>query len=505
MAAEAVSRGDFALAEAALREEIRRSPSDFEVHLGLVNALKARGFRDARVEAARRAAGVAPKDARAHIALASALAACGQLEAARASYEFARTLAPRDARVLTALGEILERLRRVDEARDACAKAIEIDPAFGPAYNLLGQLDAVAGDDAAAEKWLDRAIRASAQPEVKSTAWHRLGEIRERQGRYDDAFACHTTANGLLLDTPAAHRAAGTPVFHQLPHLFVPGTESMVERWAARRFEDRLPDPVFLVGFPRSGTTLAESILAAIPGAVTSDEEPVLNGTMRSALAMCAARGAPPTPQTLMGALDGLSDAQVGELRREYWRSVGEMVSPVARRATVFVDKTPLRILHLAYVSLLFPRARIVCMVRDPRDCCLSCYTQDFAINAVLVRFLTQESTGDAYAAVMDFWLRVRGRIPNPLLEVRYEDLARDFEPTARRMVEFLGAAWSEEIGRFQERAAARTIRTPSYRAVTERVSDRAIGRWKRYERHIGPMLERVGPFVEPLGYASEG
>jgi Flp pilus assembly protein TadD len=495
----AVHRSDHVALEAALLELMRRSPSDVETVLRLTAAYKAQGARALAVASARRGVAVAPRDARAHTSLATSLRAIGRFDEAVASFETALALAPKDVGTLVAYGDTLERLRRLDAARAAADRAIAVDPHFGPAANLLGQIESIAGNDELAERWLTRAIGSSMQPEMRSTAWHRMGALRERAERWDEAMGCHTTANTVMLATPMAQRLRERPVFHMLPHQFLPAHEPMLARWSGREFAGTRADPVFLVGFPRSGTTMLESVLAALPGVVPSDEQPVLDPAMRMAVRMCG----DPTPEGLPAALDGLTHDQLETLREEYWRSVGRMVSPEAATAPVFVDKTPLRFIHLLYVSLLFPRSRVVFLVRDPRDVCLSCYFQDFAMNAVLARFLALDTTAEAYADAMGFWLRARSALRVPWMEVRYEDLATDFETHARGVVEFLGLPWTEDASRFYEKAADRPIRTPSYLAVTERAHTRAIGKWRHYRAHLGPVLARVDPMVSALGYAA--
>jgi hypothetical protein len=165
------------------------------------------------------------------------------------------------------------------------------------------------------------------------------------------------------------------------------------------------------------------------------------------------------------------------------------------------LDKHPMRTLDLGMVNLLFPRAKVVVMIRDPRDCCLSCFFQDLGITPVSVRFLTLETLGDIYGEIMGLWVGMRDRVTFPWLEMRYEDLVSDFEPRARELVEFLGEPWTDRVLEFHKKAARRTITTPSYQAVTQKVNTRAVGRWARYEKHLGPLVERVRPFLDTFGY----
>jgi hypothetical protein len=273
--------------------------------------------------------------------------------------------------------------------------------------------------------------------------------------------------------------------------------DATLARWADQRFVDALPDPLFLCGFPRSSTTMTENVLAAIAGTITSDEEPVLAGAARLATELS---GSPSAPDT-MAALDGLTDDQLTQIRSEYWKSVCRLVSPEAIRAEMFVDKTPLRFAHVLLLNRIFPRCRVIYVVRDPRDVCRSCFFEDFAVGPSLVEFLTLEATGDTHAEVLVFWLRARTRLTMPWMELRSEDTVADFESHARRVVDFVGRPWSDDVLRFHEKASGRSIRTPNSRTVTERVHTRALGKWARHEKHLGRVIERVRPHLGSLGY----
>jgi Flp pilus assembly protein TadD len=498
MAAAAAGQSNVAGAEAALRELARREPRNAETVLALAQVLKAQGERREALAAARRAVALAPRDPRAQLGLAQALLMTGQMEAAARAFETLVRTSPNNAEMWTSYGMALERIRRPADARTAAERALAIDARNGRALNLLGQLLAEAGESERAEACYERAVRDATEPPARAMAWHRLGALREKQGRWDEAFDCHDRGNRVQLGTSVARHAPSGPVYPTLWRSMPEGCEAMVARWGRARFPSDRPDPVFLVGFPRSGTTLTEQVLGALPGTVTSDEEPVLDAMRDAAARACDATGAP----SVMEALDGLTDAQIIGLRAEYWRSVERMIGPEALRARLFVDKQPLRFVHAALVNRVFPGCRIVFVVRDPRDVCLSCFFQDFAPHGPMARSTTLEGIGELYVEVMTFWMRARSRMSVPVLEVRYEDMVADFEPHARRLVEFVGGAWTDEILRFQERASTRAIRTPSFRAVTEKVNTRAVGKWARYEKHLGPLLERVGPMLGPLGYA---
>jgi hypothetical protein len=180
------------------------------------------------------------------------------------------------------------------------------------------------------------------------------------------------------------------------------------------------------------------------------------------------------------------------------WKVVG---NEARERGLKVVDKHPLRILDLGLANLLFPGAKAIVLIRDPRDCCLSCFFQDLGLTPVSARFLRLETLGEVYATIMGLWLGMREKLTIDTLQIRYEDLVTDFEPGARRLVEFVGEPWTDDVLQFHKKAAKRAINTPSYQAVTEKVNTRAVGKWANYETHLDPLLPHVRPFLEAFGY----
>lgn len=496
LANSAVGQSDFDGAERVLREALRRTPGNVDALISLAHVLTAKSARAEAVAFARQAVARAPRDWRSHSTLGECLASGGELEPAVRSFRTALALHPEDPSTLVSLAQMLERLRQGDEAMELATRALRSHPGHGGALNLLGELAMQSGDLESADRWLSEAVSASSI-DARAEAWHRLGALREKQRRWDEAFVCHERGNRVTLSSPAARAMLEVPLFDHLESHFLPDSAAMLARWSACEYPQTPPDPVFLVGFPRSGTTLVENVLGAMPGTLTTDEQPVINSAYAMAIRDC---GDPPLAE-LGPALDALSHERIMALRAEYWRSMAMMVSPNASRARLVVDKSPLRFVQLLLISRLFPRSRVIFVVRDPRDCCLSCFFQFFTLSPSLVRFTSLETTGDTYATVMRFWMRARTRITMPWMEVRYEEMVADFEPHARKLVAFVGREWSDDVLRFHERASGRAIRTPSYRAVTEKINTRAVGRWANYEKHLGPLIERVRPFLDPLGY----
>lgn len=256
-------------------------------------------------------------------------------------------------------------------------------------------------------------------------------------------------------------------------------------------------DPVFLVGFPRSGTTLLEQLLDAHPGLASFDEQPFL----QRLVARINDRYRPGYPE----AIAELTEADARALRRHYHADVARVLPQLgARRA---VDKNPLNLVRLPLVAALFPQAQVLLALRHPCDVVLSCYMQNFRSPAFAITFETLASTAAMYARVMAHFHAWRERLPLPLHVVRYEDLVADVSGVGQALFGFLGLPWSDDLVAFTERARRKgAISTPSYAQVVKPVNQRAVGRWQRYRPWFeGEALDTLAPWIERLGYASDG
>jgi len=426
----------------------------------------------------------------------------GRFDEAVEPIERAIGLDPKNAVSPASLAMLRRRLRDHDGAREAAHQAIALDDRQPSARTVLAQLAMRDGDLDAAEAHartvVDGPDRRGDPPGPIAGAWHLLGTVLERRERWDDAFAAHTRGNDLQRATPAARRALATRIDYHAAYA-EPGFEERYAGWGAERFDDGIPDPVILTGFPRSGTTMAEQMLAAHPALATGEELPLCAPIHRE-VALFAQRGGHATP---MDALDAMDRETIGRLRRMYRDGLESGIDP-SLRDRILIDKHPSRVPDLGLVGRLFPGARVIVMIRDPRDACLSALFQHFMVDEVNARFLSPETTAGYYADVMRFWLTVRGSLPIEALEVRYEDLVGDFDAWARRMVELAGAPWDDRVRDFHEHASGRAIGTASSEAVTDRLNARSIGRWRRHAGDLGPMVERLAPFVEAFGYGPD-
>ncbi len=187
-------------------------------------------------------------------------------------------------------------------------------------------------------------------------------------------------------------------------------------------------------------------------------------------------------------------------LRRLYWEQI-ESVLYVKPGEKLVVDKDPLNIVEIALINVIFPEARVIVALRDPRDVCLSCFMQSFRLNAATINFRSIERTAEFYAEVMQLWLDLRHKLSLPFVEVRYEDLVDDTEGQTRRLIDLLGLPWHDDVRRFSEKSQGRFVSTPSDAAVREPVHRRAVERWRKYEKSLAPVAPTLQPFVDAFGY----
>jgi len=250
----------------------------------------------------------------------------------------------------------------------------------------------------------------------------------------------------------------------------------------------------FLVGFPRSGTTMTEQILEAHPDIVTGDEWPLITSIGREAMRLAGGN------MSSAALVQRLSVGDVETLRKMYRGQVMDRFDGGVK-CRVFVDKMPLNIIDLPFIQLVFPDAKIIVALRDPRDVCLSCFMQDFRLNNSMIHFLSLEDTTSFYSEVMGLYLDVKPKMSLDMVEIRYEDTVGDLAGSARRLLGSLGVEWSDEVLSFHEKARERMISTPSAAAVREPIHQRAVSRWRNYAKYFEPYQEKLRPLVEAFGY----
>jgi len=319
-----------------------------------------------------------------------------------------------------------------------------------------------------------------------------LGDVLDASARYGEAFSAYATCNEALRRihqrfANATSVLAYTRALSSAMSTLAPGA------WPTEVAPPATPaDPlehVFLLGFPRSGTTLLEVILDGHPQVESLEEYELLIDGVRRFMRE------PVNFEPLARA----DQRELNALRTAYWQSVRRAGLDVAGK--VFIDKNPLNTLKLPLIARLFPRAKILFARRDPRDVVLSCFRRRFTMNSSMYALLTLEGAAAFYDAVMQFAEQVRPLLGLSWRIVRYENLVAGFEQESQAICEFLNLQRVEGMQDFAGRMGTRERATPSTAQLARGLSSSAIGSWRRYSRALEPTLPVLNTWVQRFGY----
>ena len=482
-----VEQAAFAPAYAALERACRLAPADARLRINLGNALSAGGRHGPAREAYREALRRDPDSIPALANLAALLRRAGDDAGAEGLLDRLLRLDPGRGETYADLALLHESRGRDGDARAAADRALALDPGNRSAARTLARLAYGEGDLGAARRRLETVLAGGEDP----SASIELGRVLDRMGEFDAAFAAFARGNRGLAAKLEARAFSLRSYAEAVRRNRSAWSAKRLATWPAEPPADGLAEPIFLVGFPRSGTTLTQQILAAHTAVRTAEELPLLSA-LHQHVATFSASGAP-YPEGLAD----LSGAGIEALRAAYWKAAEAAVGVAEGKR--LVDKLPLAIVHLGLVHRLFPQASILVALRDPRDVVLSCFMQAFEANEAMVHFNDLGAAASLYAEVMGLWLELREGAGLNALAFRYESLVADPEATVRAICEHLGLAYTDALLRYHQRR--RSVATPSYRDVAEPVYSRAVGRWRNYRAHLKDVAPTLAPFVAALGY----
>ncbi len=494
-ARELMDAGRWEAALPVLRALCRTRPRDVKVMQGLARCLCAGGrFSEAGKVLEKAAASIPARVSnRAWLLadIAMALLNARQSRAALRVAEQALSADPLHPRMHYVMGLCLERGNRHGEALRSLEQAHRLDPGQDFVAIALARLHGREGDPEAGIRILEKVIPGARDDETAGNAWREKALLLDRLGRYDAAFEAASNAGGRLLRSPAFARFD----HGSLARMVAANRQGHATARGAVGHEDGdIPPPVFLMGFLRSGTTLLEQVLAAHPAVVTVDESLALYHTRRELDRIVPGRASLPEKAA------ALAPDQRFHLRRFYRRRLTVDLDKTASQRVV-VDKNALNTIDIALVDRLFPDARIVFALRDPRDVCISCFLQSFAPSDMTVHLLAWDSGIEMYRQLMGLWLAVRDGLHAGFLEVRYEDMVSAFEPSVRNVLGFLELDWHPSVNDYHKRAASRYISTPSFADVARPVHGGAVGRWRHYARWFSGKEKTLHRFLEAFGY----
>jgi tetratricopeptide (TPR) repeat protein len=493
-----LSTGNAEQALASYQRAVDLQPASAAAHWNLGNVLVELGRTERAVTQYQRAVALQPDYAVAYSNLGCALRDLGRLDAAEVSLRRAQQLLPEQTEIHNNLGIVLRLLHRYDEAAASAVRAHELKPDFAPPLISLARIRADQGDFAAAEDMLRRALVIDPDSAEACSAiaglrkmtpddaeWfseaERIGTLglpaRQQahlhfaMGKYCDdcgdfaqAFGHFRRANDLKRSSCAAYDREG--LHRSVTRIMECFGVERVNQW--REAAAMSARPVFIVGMPRSGTSLAEQILASHP----------------------SIHGAGELVYWSQALTDWPFESPQGAEEDALLRSCAEkylaLIESQGAGAAHVVDKMPANFLCLGLIHAALPNARIIHMRRDPIDTCLSVYFQDFEAAYDYATDLEDLAHyHDEYSRIMQHWQAVLP--PGAMMEVPYEALVTDFEIWSKKMIEFLGVAWDPICLEFHQ--TRRTVITASKWQVRQKISTGSVERWRNYERHLGPLL----------------
>jgi tetratricopeptide (TPR) repeat protein len=409
----------------------------------------------------------------------------GGLELAQKVYEAIVRQAPHDsisANAWANLAALHERQNRVVEAADCAIQSLGIEPEQSIAGLVAARCSRRNGQLQQALIQLEQIPSAS----LTSGMMFERARVLDRLGRYAEAYPAFVSANQQRTrEHPGINRSMLPKLLETTKRCF---TEDWVESWSEVSSSVR-STPLFLVGFNRSGTTLLDRMLDAHPGVEVLEEVSAID------LAREELDGRYPH-----GIAD-LSQSMIDRSRAAYFSVVDRHIQ--SGFTGLVVDKLPLNTMSLGLIYRLFPDARVVMSLRHPADVVLSNFMQAYTPNPITTHFDSITASAQFYADVMGLGNHLRSVLPIPVLELRYEDLVRDWESELRRLLQFAGLPWDDRLLEYRDRAATQgEICTPSYDQVVEPIFTRSIGRWRNYADEVSPIWKTLAPFIHAFGYS---
>jgi tetratricopeptide (TPR) repeat protein len=475
--------GNFEDAEQQLREMAARFPRDPNPLRELHALLKDLGRDEEANDAIEAAVERAPTDVDLWLALASQRLMLLRTAAAEDAYREALRLDPAKPLANLGLAVVFELTNRPVELSSLVNEAQQ----RGVAEDALNFIRAF--DHRRGKRFAEGLAALEQVPEQLETArrYHLLGQLQEGVGKYDEAFEAYTRMNEIQqvhptrpLDRAAAYRQSVRSHVGTM-------TDEWARSWRPDAKTENRPAPVFLVGFPRSGTTLLDTMLMGHPDIEILEEEPALGSAIRLL---------PPLAE-----MPRISEEQVRVTRDEYFR-VAAKLTPLAP-GKVVIDKNPLTMNAVPVIRRLFPEARIILAIRHPCDVVLSCFVTNFKVNDGMANFLQLNTAAELYDLSFNCFGRSVELLEPPVHRVVYENVVADAESELRSLLEFLRLDWSDEVLQHESTALARgRIKTASYAQVFEPIYTRSAGRWQNYREHLAPVLPILEPWVRKFGYS---
>lgn len=420
------------------------------------------------------------------------LMAQGRYAHASVVLERARELAPDYPDTYGNLAIVHEQSNHLDAALELIKDGLGRWPANRALHFVRARCLRRLGKFAEAELVLQELLRGELTDKLHVDIEYELGWCADGLNQTAEAYRHFTQANLVAEKLPAYNATQGAEYLGMLTMLQKQFERDWVTEWRSLPFPQKPEDLAFVIGFPRSGTTLLDTMLGGHPE-ISVLEEPVNLQVMLDRLALYTG-GYP-------AGLATLTLEQQLALRAAYFQAVSTYPAKSSRQR--LLDKSPFNTVHVGLIQRMFPEAMLIFMARHPCDVCLSCFMNNFEMNSGTQHFTRLDTTVSLYCQVMALWLTYIRILPLRYQVVRYEDLVNQPEQELRRLLDSIGVSWSDDVLRHTAHAMERGhVPTPSYAQVNRALYVDACDRWQRYADYMQPFLKELQPYIEAFGYA---
>lgn len=426
-------------------------------------------------DALRRCLSLDPKNAMACITLGNVQREDSRPREALASYQRALQCGPPHAGIYNNIGLACQELGNIDEALEYFRRAIELTPGYAEAYRNLSHLKKFSSFDEEACAMAELRARGALTERQRMLLDFSLGKVCDDIGDYDRAFAHFSEANRIRRVSARYDFAAQVELFRRIREAFPPG---VFERLQDAGNSDATP--IFIIGMPRSGTTLVEQILASHSAVFGAGELHLMHD-----LVAAWARPAGSHPRPYPEFVAALTPVECRDMGSRYVTSLRRLDGSANR----ITDKMPHNFLYAGLIRLVLPKATIIHCRRNAIDTCVSCFNNSFRTGHEYASDL--EDLGRYYRLYEDLMTHWRAVIPGGLCEIRYEDLVSDKATATRQLLDFCRLPWEEQC--LRHHTADRPVKTLSVSQVRREVYTSSVDRWKRYGDHLAPLLAALG------------
>tara|TARA_B100001250_G_scaffold384922_1_gene380198 strand:+ start:658 stop:2373 length:1716 start_codon:yes stop_codon:yes gene_type:complete len=422
------------------------------------------------------------------------------------------------------LAILYENLNDIKNSEKYYLKAIETNPKYFSAYNNIMNLYERTNEDSklkliieSAEKefsdnFLIKLFKGKLQFKSKlySDAISNLESFKFEKNNYiKEVLRCHTLANSydeinkfdkafeyfelsnsinLKINKNIVNRYAAIEVIEKRINFF---NEKNLKDWKSINIENNKKNPIFIIGFPRSGTTLLDTILRSHPKVDVIEEKPIVNNFIELLNEQINFN---------FSNLKDLDQKLSEKMRIKYFDILSNYTK--LENQKIYIDKMPLNIIYVGEIVRIFPDAKFILAIRHPCDCILSCFMQSFSLNDSMANFTDLKSTSNFYNQVMILWQQYLRVLKVKYHLIRYEDLVSNFDISVNQLLNFLDLEWSDSINKFYDLPKDRgKISTPSYNQVNKPIYSKSVGRWKNYENKFKEIYPIIEPWIKKFNY----